>query len=93
MILVRDNKYTKIERKFFKNHSNLIDKYSNILKKLQENPFDKALKTHKLSGKLEGLYSCSLDFQYRIILSIVIVDDKIYLVDIGTHDEVYKGKS
>jgi addiction module RelE/StbE family toxin len=89
MILVRDEKYTKREKKFFRKHSNLIKKYAVILKKLQSNPFDASLKTHKLSGKLEGLYFCSLDYQYRIIVSIVIIDDKVYLVDIGTHDEVY----
>jgi addiction module RelE/StbE family toxin len=89
MILVRDEKYTKREKKFFRKHSNLIKKYAVILKKLQSNPFDASLKTHKLSGKLEGVYSCSLDYQYRIIVSIVIIDDKVYLVDIGTHDEVY----
>jgi len=89
MILVRDEKYTKLERKFFRKHSTLIKKYSHILKKLQTNPFDNSLKTHKLSGKLEGLYSCSLDYQYRIIISIVIIDNKVYLVDIGTHDDVY----
>jgi len=89
MILVRDEKYTKREKKFFRKHSNLIQKYAIILKKLQNNPFDESLKTHKLSGKLEGLYACSLDYQYRIIVSIIVIDDRVYLVDIGTHDEVY----
>ena len=90
MILVRDDKYTKIERKFFKRNPHLIDKYATILKKLQINVFDKSLKTHKLKGKLSELYSCSLDYQYRIIISIVIIDNKIYLVDIGTHSQVYQ---
>jgi len=90
MILVRDDKYIKIERKFFKNHSNLISKYASVLKKLQKNHFDESLDTHKLGGKMNGLYSCSLNYQYRIILSIVVVEDKLYIVDVGTHEEVYK---
>ncbi len=89
MQLVRGDKYIKTERKFFKKHPNLIYKYSEILKMLQINPFDKSLKTHKLHGKLKELYACNLDYQYRIILSIVIIENQIYLVDIGTHDEVY----
>ena len=53
------------------------------------NPFDHSLKTHKLKGNLKGLSSCSLNFEYRIILNIKIVEKKIYLIDIGTHDDVY----
>ena len=49
----------------------------------------KSLKTHKLKGDLKEVYACSLDYQYRIILNIVIIDNVIYLIDIGTHDEVY----
>ncbi len=89
MILASDDKYKRIERKFFKKHPNLVYKYSKILKQLQVNPFDSSLKTHKLKGRLKELYSCSLDYQYRIIISIVIIDNKIYLTDIGTHDEAY----
>ena len=32
---------------------------------------------------------CSLTYQYRIILTIEIRDEEIFLVNIGTHDEVY----
>ncbi len=39
MQLARDEKYTKIERKFFKNHQNLIEKYSKVLKKMKERPY------------------------------------------------------
>ena len=50
MQLVRDERYTKIERKFFKNHQNLIEKYSQTLKKLKENYDDNSLKLHPLKG-------------------------------------------
>ena len=89
MKLFRNKQYQKKEIKFFKKHHNLISKYEKILKKLKNNPFDESLKTHKLKGDLKEFYACSLDYQYRIILNIVIIDDIIYLIDIGTHDEVY----
>jgi len=89
MKLFRNKQYQKKEIKFFKKHPNLISKYEKILKKLKNNPFDESLKTHKLKGDLKEFYACSLDYQYRIILNIVIIDDVIYLIDIGTHDEVY----
>jgi addiction module RelE/StbE family toxin len=86
----KNDKFIKKAKKFFKKHPDLLDKFSKIMITLTVNPFEPSLKTHKLSGKLNGLYSCSLDFQYRIILSIVIIDQQIYLIDIGTHDKVYK---
>jgi len=89
MQLVRDDKYTKREKKFFKNHQDLIGKYAQILKKLQKDHHDSSLKLHPLKGQLTGFHSVSLTFQYRIILILLIKDDKILLTDIGTHDEVY----
>ncbi len=89
MQLVRDDKYTKKERKFFKNHQDLIEKYSQVLKKLQQYHNDSSLKLHPLKGKLKGFHSVSLTFQYRIVLILLLSDDKIVLTDIGTHDKVY----
>lgn len=37
----------------------------------RRNPFDKRLKTHKLSGRLEGYWSFSISYKYRIIFSFV----------------------
>ena len=47
-----------------------------------------SLKTHKLTGSLNGLYAFSVELDCRIVF---INDDteKVILVDIGTHDEVY----
>jgi len=89
MRLSKTEKYSKIEKKFFKKHKNLILKYGEILKKLQINPFDNSLKTHKLKGELKEFYACHLTYEYRIVMVIKIVDDEIILVNIGTHDEVY----
>ncbi|HEX5152436.1 MAG TPA: type II toxin-antitoxin system mRNA interferase toxin, RelE/StbE family [Parafilimonas sp.] len=46
-----------------------------------------SLKLHKLKGALSNYYAISIEYDLRIILEIS--DDKIILVDIGTHDEVY----
>jgi addiction module RelE/StbE family toxin len=89
MQLNKTDYYIKIEQKFFRKQKNLIDKYAKILKQLEENPFHNSLKTHKLKGKLNKYYACSLTYSYRIILTIEIIEDKIVLIDIGTHDEVY----
>ena len=87
--IIRDEKFLKKAKKFFKKHPEFINKFKDIILKLEQNPFDTSLKTHKLQGKLKDFYACSLNYEYRIILSIVIIDKKVFLVDIGTHDEVY----
>lgn len=89
MKLAKTDFYSKKERKFFKKHPELVDKYGVILETLQTNPFDTTLKTHKLKGSLSDFYACSLTYEYRIICVIVIQDNEITLVDIGTHDDVY----
>lgn len=53
-------------------------------------PFDKKLKTHKLSGKLKDMWSFALDYDLRVVFYFTKdKPKKAVLVDIGTHDEVY----
>ncbi len=89
MKLIRDENYQHKERKFFKKHADLVDKYAEVLTKLKADPFDSSLKTHKLKGELKEFYSCSLTYDYRIICIFLMQDEAIVLVDIGNHDDVY----
>ena len=89
MQLVKEKSYPKREFKFFKKHSDLLDKYGIILKKLQNDPFEPSLKLHKLQGSLEKFHAVRLTYEYRIVLVLQIVDEQIVLVDIETHDDVY----
>jgi addiction module RelE/StbE family toxin len=84
-----NDRFKKKAKKFLKKHQNLKNKFETIIKKLAENPFEPSLKTHKLQGSLKDLWSCSLNYEYRIILNIIIIEEEVYLIDIGTHDEVY----
>ncbi len=74
-------------KKIFKKYPNLRKEFEVLVGKLADNPFDRSLKTHALSGMLKGRYSCSLTDDIRIIFKCD--DNTIYLLDIGTHDEVY----
>lgn len=49
---------------------------------------DPRLKTHALSGELEGRWSFSVNYQYRIVFRFV-EDKTVAFLAIGTH-EVYK---
>nr|WP_201783843.1 type II toxin-antitoxin system mRNA interferase toxin, RelE/StbE family [Thermodesulfovibrio aggregans] len=60
-------------------------------KKLQvfaNNPYEPSLRTHKLSGELEGLWSFSLNYEIRIIFKF-LDENRVLLIDIGSHEEVY----
>ena len=46
------------------------------------------LRTHKLSGELDGLYAFSIEEDCRVLFEIYDAAN-IVLLDIGTHDEVY----
>ena len=60
------------------------------LKLFVYNPYEYKLKTHKLSGKLKGLYSFSVDNNLRIVFYFTKDNPvKAIFIDIGTHDEVY----
>jgi len=81
--------FEKKSIKFFKKHRDLVPKFKKVIEKLTDDPFENSLKTHKLKGGLSEFYACSLTYQYRIILTIEIRDEEIFLVNIGTHNEVY----
>jgi len=89
MKLIREERYQRKERNFFKKHPELLDKYGHLLKQLKIDPFESKLKTHQLKGTLSEFYACNLTYQYRIIFTFIIRNDMIILIDIGTHDEVY----
>jgi mRNA-degrading endonuclease YafQ of YafQ-DinJ toxin-antitoxin module len=52
------------------------------------NPLNPLLKTHGLSDRLKGLWAISISYEHRLIFKF-ISSNKILLIDIGTHDEVY----
>ena len=64
-----------------------------VLNELSEAPFNPVLKTHKLHGKLSGLWACEVAYDCRIVFTFEREPHReqelIVLVDIGKHDEVY----
>jgi addiction module RelE/StbE family toxin len=63
------------------------------LELLAENPYAPILTTHKLKGKLSGLWACRAGYDLRIIFDFVKsenqTEEDILLLGIGTHDDVY----
>ncbi len=50
--------------------------------------FDPRLRTHRLKGSLEGYWSYSVNYQFRVLFRFLAQDEAIYY-DIGTH-EIYR---
>jgi len=63
------------------------------LRRMAEDLNDPRLKTHHLSGKLAGLYSCSASYDCRIVFAKQkhpnTGAEVLLLVNIGSHEEVY----
>ena len=87
--LIETDSYAKKIRKFLKKHPALFKKYEKTIFFLEANPHHPSLRLHKLQGKLSEYYSISIDMEYRIIIDFIIIDQRIYLLDVGSHDEVY----
>lgn len=50
----------------------------------RDNPFHPSLRLHKLKGKLEGLWSLSIDRKYRIIFK-PLENGVLLFVSVGMH--------
>ena len=81
--------YEKRLRKFIKKHPEVLSQYEKTIRLLEANPHHPSLRLHKLSGKLSDLHSVSINISYRITLELILTEQEIIPVAIGTHDEVY----
>lgn len=77
-------------RKFFKMHPDLKPRFARVVADLQNDPFQPGLALHPLCGRLAGCHAVSLTYSYRITLTLLITEKEIILLDIGSHDEVYR---
>jgi mRNA-degrading endonuclease YafQ of YafQ-DinJ toxin-antitoxin module len=87
--LIFTEQYEKRAKRFLKRHPDLESHYLKSLRLLEANPFHPSLRLHRLSGRLEGLYSVSITISYRITLEFLIKGQEIVPVDVGDHDTVY----
>lgn len=74
-------KYAKFDRDIFE----LIRKQIKLFENNENHP---SLRVHKLHGEFEGYWSLSINRSIRIIY--YIENGMVYLVNIGTHNEVYR---
>jgi len=78
--------------KFVKTYKKIPVKIKLLAEKKEKiffaNPHDPRLNTHALTGELNGSWSFSVNYQYRIVFNFIEKNNVIFIV-IGTHD-IYK---
>jgi mRNA-degrading endonuclease YafQ of YafQ-DinJ toxin-antitoxin module len=87
--LVWTDTFSRTTRKYLRRHPELCDLFKDTLQLLETNPHASQLRLHPLKGRHQGKHSVRINYEYRIILILKIIDKEVILLDIGSHDEVY----
>ncbi len=91
--LVLTPRFKRAFRKFMRQHRHLQKTIEETLIQMQSDIFAAPLHTHKLTGPLSGLRACSCGYDCRMVFSIELNKltgkEEIFLLNIGTHEEIY----
>jgi mRNA-degrading endonuclease YafQ of YafQ-DinJ toxin-antitoxin module len=82
--------FVRTARRFLKKHSDLRAEFERVLYHLEKDPSHPSLRLHPLKGKYQGKHAVSLAYSYRIVLILALENQEIILLDIGSHDHVYR---
>ena len=88
--IITPKKFLKNANRFFKKHPEPRPRFARVVEKLKNDPFEPTLGLHPPSGRLKDLHAVSITGSCRTTLTIKIVEGEILLLDIGSHDEVYR---
>lgn len=88
--LITTSTFDKQLRKFTHQHPELRKNLAELFKKLEADPFHPSLRLHPLKGILRGMHAVSVTYSYRITLIIRLSPSEITLLDIGSHDQLYR---
>ena len=89
--LIWTNTFERTARKFLRRHPELAGLFEDVLLQLEADPFAPKLRLHPLKGKHRDKHAVSLTYSHRIVLILRLTEDEIVLLDVGSHDEVYRG--
>lgn len=90
-LLLRSNAFVRRAKKILKKNPLVFQDIQSALELLAADCFHPRLKTHKLTGELEGSWACSAGYDLRIVFKFIEYEgsESILLLTLGTHDEVY----
>jgi len=90
-LLIRSSAFVRAAKRTVKRNPDVAEDIRTALELLAENATHPKLKTHKLKGKLEGSWACSVGYDLRIIFRFGQYENQkaVFLETMGTHEEVY----
>ncbi len=90
-LLIQSSSFIRSAKRIVKKRPDIAEDIRASLKLLSEDAAHPKLKTHKLKGKLEGSWACSVGYDLRIIFRFSQYENQeaIFLETMGTHEEVY----
>lgn len=88
--LVRTRQLDRQLARFVRAHPELKTKIAQLVRDLESDPFQPRLRLHALAGEFQGLYAASLTHSYRVTMTLKLAEREIVLLDIGSHDDVYR---
>lgn len=91
MKIISSKTFERDTRRLLKRNPQFIESVKETLVCLASDPFQDRLKTHKLKGRLKDSWSCSVEYDLRIVFEFVMEENEtvILLHTIGSHDDVY----
>ena len=91
--LVWSSAFLRAFRRAVRRQPEIRPRVERVLRLVSEDPFQPALRSHKLKGDLAGAWACTVDYDNRILFELVQNPDsgeeEIFLLTMGTPDEVY----
>lgn len=88
--VITTNRFERNVAKFRRAHPELDARVSKVLRDLASDPHQPHLRLHALKGALDGVHAVSVNYAYRLTLTLKITEREILLLDIVSHDEVYR---
>ena len=88
--LITTDYFLRRARKFLRKHPDFRERFARVVDDLKQDPFAPHLAYHHPGGKLKDVEAVSITYDYRIILTIEVREQEIVLLDVGSHDEVYR---
>ncbi|MCX7049518.1 MAG: plasmid stabilization protein [Candidatus Sumerlaeota bacterium] len=88
--LVWTDTFLRTARKFLRRHPGLAGILDDTLKQLENDPYAPRLSLHRLKGKHRDKYAVRLTYSDRLVVLLRLTQGEIVLLDIGSHDEVYR---
>jgi len=82
-----EDSFLKTLKKIYKKNPQFETDFRLFFSEFFKDPNNKKYRVHKLQGKLKGYFSAKMKFDLRLVFAVE--KDKLFLIDIGKHDDVY----